>query len=83
MARNADVHLSTDLLKASYRSTTFPQEWTLDQRRASLDRYRKWLRLKQLNPKRRMAPTRDIDEFWHLHTWQNQGQFPFIQISLK
>jgi hypothetical protein len=59
--------VSTDLLAASYRSDTFPQDWTREQRETSLHRYEKWLRLKQLHPKSRLAPTLDIDLFWHLH----------------
>lgn len=63
----APVNVTVDLLRSSYRSESFPQEWTEEQRRKSLDRYLRWLRLKQANPARRMAPTRDIDMFWHLH----------------
>lgn len=61
------VELSCDLLAASYRSDDFPQDWTTEQRERSLGRYRRWLHLKQRNPAMRMAPTRDIDQFWHLH----------------
>lgn len=59
--------ISVDLIRASYRSDDFPQDWSDEQRRRSLNRYERWLRLKQLHPKQRMAPTRDIDLFWHLH----------------
>lgn len=58
---------SVDLLRASLRSDTFPQDWTPEQRRIALDRYRKWLGLKLMYPTARLAPTRDIDLFWHLH----------------
>jgi hypothetical protein len=58
---------SVDLLAASHRSDTFPQDWSNDQRQRSLGRYEKWLRLKQLHPRSPLAPTRDIDLFWHLH----------------
>lgn len=68
---NASTSLPTlvtvDLLEASYRSDAFPQDWTREQRERSLSRYEKWLNLKLLNPKARLAPTRDIDLFWHLH----------------
>lgn len=64
---NESTVVTVDLIRASYRSESFPQEWTDEQRRQSLDRYLKWLRLKQMNPTRRLAPTRDIDMFWHLH----------------
>ncbi len=59
--------ISTDLLRASYRSDDFPQDWTEEQRLRSLRRYRMWLGLKQRHPRARLAPTRDIDLFWHLH----------------
>ncbi len=60
-------HLSVDLVAASYRSDDFPTDWTAEQREASALRYRQWLHLKQLQPNSRLAPTRDIDFFWHLH----------------
>lgn len=59
--------VSIDLLAASYRSDTFPDDWTREQRELSLQRYHKWLLLKQRHPTARLAPTRDIDLFWHLH----------------
>jgi hypothetical protein len=52
--------ISVDLIRASYRSDDFPKDWTDEKRRQSLDRYERWLRLKQSHPKQRMAPTRDI-----------------------
>ncbi len=59
--------LSVDLVQASYRSDTFPQDWSEEHRVRGAERYRKWLRLKQLHPEARLAPTRDIDLYWHLH----------------
>lgn len=59
--------VSADLLAASYRSDDFPQDGSREQREKSLLRYRKWLGLKQRHPKAPLAPTRDIDLFWHLH----------------
>lgn len=59
--------ISVDLIRASYRSDDFPQDWSNEQRHHSLGRYERWLRLKQMHPTYRMAPTRDIDFFWHLH----------------
>ena len=59
--------VSVDLLGASYRSDTFPEDWSREQRETSLQRYFKWLQLKLRHPKARLAPTRDIDLFWHLH----------------
>lgn len=63
----AEFQLSADLLRASYRSDDFPADWTEEQRKKALGRYEKWLKLKQKHPKARLAPTRDIDLFWHLH----------------
>lgn len=59
--------LSVDLLFASYRSDTFPGDWPREARVQSLLRYRKWLGLIVRHPRARMAPTSDIDLFWHLH----------------
>ncbi|HEY2515953.1 MAG TPA: glycine-rich domain-containing protein-like [Polyangiaceae bacterium] len=59
--------VSVDLLRASYRSDTFPQDWSAEQRERSLSRYEKWLALNERHPGACLAPTRDIDLFWHLH----------------
>jgi hypothetical protein len=59
--------ISVDLLNASRRSDDFPQDWSQEQRELALGRYRKWLGLAQRYPRARLAPTRDIDLFWHLH----------------
>jgi hypothetical protein len=66
-AEKSDFTPSVDLLAASHRSDAFPQDWSDERRQRSLDRYKKWLRLKQLHPRSPLAPTRDIDLFWHLH----------------
>lgn len=66
-AQVGEILLSADLLHASYRSDTFPQGWTKEQRLVALERYKKWLRLKQHHLSSPLAPTRDIDLFWHLH----------------
>jgi len=65
--RPTAVSISVDLIEASYRSDDFPSDWSREQRERSLDRYLRWLALKQLYPRARFAPTRDIDRFWHLH----------------
>lgn len=65
--RPAAVSISVDLVEGSYRSDDFPSDWTREQRERALDRYQRWLALKQLFPRARFAPTRDIDRFWHLH----------------
>ncbi len=62
-----DVAISVDLLAASERSDTFPQDWSRERRERGLSRYRRWLALKQEHPNSAMAPTREIDLFWHLH----------------
>ena len=59
--------ITADLLRASERSDAFPQDWSLEHRQRGLRRYEMWLHLKQRHPKQRLAPTRDIDLFWHLH----------------
>ena len=64
--RMAVPDLSVDLLAASYRSDSFPADLSAEQRDASLLRYRKWLALAARSPGP-LAPTKDIDLFWHLH----------------
>lgn len=61
------IPVTVDLLEAASKSDSIPQEWSQEQRTRSFERYVKWLRLKQRHPKARLAPTRDIDIFWHLH----------------
>jgi hypothetical protein len=61
------VTISVDLVAASYRSDTFPQEWSRADRERALVRYEKWLQLVRRHPDARVAPTPDIDLFWHLH----------------
>lgn len=61
------LSLSLDLVAASYRSETIPARWTAARReRAALD-YRRFLALAQAEPGAKLAPTKDIDLFWHLH----------------
>lgn len=59
--------LSVDLLAAADRSDNFPQEWTDVRRRLALGRYRRFLLLAASHRGTPLAPTRDIDEMWHLH----------------
>jgi hypothetical protein len=61
------ITISADLLHASYRSDTFPQDWSRPERERAFGRYLKWLALVLRHPRSRVAPTRDIDLFWHLH----------------
>lgn len=59
--------ISVDLLEAAERSDVFPSTWDLSQRRRARDRYAKFLGLAARHPGVALAPTRDIDEMWHLH----------------
>lgn len=61
-----DAVISIDLLEAARRSDSFPAEWPQDKVERAVLRYRRFLALtaKHGGP---MAPTRDIDEVWHLH----------------
>lgn len=59
--------LSVDLVRASRRADDEPAGWTDAQRADGERRYRQWLELKRRNPDARLAPTRVIDRFWHLH----------------
>jgi hypothetical protein len=59
--------ISVDLVAASYRSDTFPTDWSRERRVSGVERYQRWLTLKQLAPKLPLAPTAEIDLFWHLH----------------
>ena len=58
--------ISVDLLEAARRSDSFPPEWPQDKVERAILRYGRFLALtaKHGGP---MAPTRDIDEVWHLH----------------
>ncbi len=59
--------VSVDLVAASYRSTGFPQDWTREKRETEAARYEQFLVLAAKHPGKRATPTREIDEFWHLH----------------
>ena len=65
LSRNRIV--SVDLLSASYKSFSFPQEWSEEKRIYELSRYEMFLKLAAKHPGKRATPTREIDEFWHLH----------------
>ncbi|CCQ98490.1 conserved hypothetical protein [[Clostridium] ultunense Esp] len=59
--------LSVDLVVAASRSNGVLSK--IDERTLYQieERYRKFLFLKQLYPKKRFSPAFDIDEMWHLH----------------
>jgi hypothetical protein len=59
--------ISIDLFKAARRSERFPKDWNAEETLVAIDRYEKFLKLVALDPSRMVAPTRDIDEIWHLH----------------
>ncbi|MBO6938614.1 MAG: glycine-rich domain-containing protein-like [Deltaproteobacteria bacterium] len=59
--------LSIDLVTASYRAGTFPQDWSHERRVLEARRYRMFLALAAHHPGKYATPTREIDEFWHLH----------------
>lgn len=59
--------ISIDLVDAARRSETFPKDWTPEQTRTAIVRYERFLKLVALDPRRPVAPTREIDVIWHLH----------------
>jgi hypothetical protein len=59
--------ISVDLLRAASRSDSFPKEWNEEKRQRALARYQKFLILAARHP------SRDIDEFWHLHMLHPQA----------
>ena len=59
--------ISINLLTAADRSDNFPQDWDDERRHEALERYRRFLLLAAKHPGVPLAPTRDIDEMWHLH----------------
>jgi hypothetical protein len=59
--------ISVDLLRAWERSETRPKSWTRTDAAQALRRYERFLCLIAAHPGIPQAPTRDIDEMWHLH----------------
>lgn len=59
--------ISVDLVEAARRSEHFPSDWSPEKVRRAVERYEKFLRLAAKHPGATIAPTRDIDEMWHLH----------------
>ena len=62
----ADI-ISVDLIEAARRSEHFPSDWPTEKVQGALDSYERFLRLAAKHPDMTVAPTRDIDEMWHLH----------------
>lgn len=71
--------ISVDLLQAASRSESFPKDWTPERTRQAVADYEKFLRLAAENPGKPLAPTRDIDEFWHLHMLHPQAYYEDCQ----
>src|SRR5262249_32195246 len=46
---------------------SLPSDWTEEQTAKAIERYKKFLVLIAQDPRRAVAPTRDIDVIWHLH----------------
>jgi len=63
----SDNPISADLLRAWDRSEHKPADWTLADASRALRRYERFLHLVAAHPGMPQAPTRDIDEMWHLH----------------
>ena len=59
--------ISIDLLDRAERSDSFPKDWSTSKRLEALRRYERFLLLAKKHPGVALAPTRDIDEMWHLH----------------
>lgn len=61
------IQISADLFAAAKKSPSFPKDWDDAKIRRELNRYGKFLALAQKYPGQPLAPTKDIDEMWHLH----------------
>jgi len=59
--------VSIDLLRAWDRMERKPEGWTQADAERALRRYERFLVLVAAHPGKSQAPTRDIDEMWHLH----------------
>ncbi len=59
--------ISVDLLASAQKSPSFPKDWSERQIRREIDRYEKFLLLAQRHPSQPLAPTKNIDEIWHMH----------------
>ena len=59
--------VTVDLRDRAKRSESFPENWTDGMLDDAIQRYEKFLLLAAKHPKESIAPTKDIDEIWHLH----------------
>lgn len=71
--------ISVDLLRAAKRSDNFPKDWDEERTQRALSNYERFLRLAAKYPEQPIAPTRDIDEFWHLHMLHPRAYFEDCQ----
>jgi|tagenome__1003787_1003787.scaffolds.fasta_scaffold20435169_2 hypothetical protein len=58
--------ISVDLFQSARRRESFAH-WTDEKLHFEIDRYERFLLLAARHPGASVAPTRDIDEIWHLH----------------
>lgn len=73
------ITISTDLLEAARRSDRETGTWDDVRRELALTRYLRFLELVAEDPHRPIAPTRDIDEMWHLHMLAPRAYFEDCQ----
>lgn len=73
------ITISTDLLEAARRSDGEPGTWADARRKLALTRYLRFLELVAESPQRPIAPTREIDEMWHLHMLSPRAYFEDCQ----
>jgi hypothetical protein len=59
--------ISIDLFRSARRSDGVLKGWSDEKLRREIIRYERFLRLAARYPGASVAPTRDIDEIWHLH----------------
>lgn len=59
--------ITVDLKDRATRSENIPEDWTEEKIDAAIERYEKFFRLAAKHSEKSIAPTRDIDEIWHLH----------------
>jgi len=59
--------ITVDLKDRAIRSENIPEDWNEEKIDAAIERYEKFFRLAAKHPEKSIAPTRDIDEIWHLH----------------
>ncbi|MCB9763741.1 MAG: glycine-rich domain-containing protein-like [Alphaproteobacteria bacterium] len=73
------IILSVDLHNAARRSDGDPSTWSDDELTRAICRYHRFLELVAEDPNRPIAPTRDIDEVWHLHMLSPRAYFEDCQ----